>query len=151
MLPNLNTILAKGESHAKERNIDQTVFLQARLAPDMFPFARQVQIATDQVKGGLARLAGTEVPSWADDEKTFAELRARVDKAIEFSQRFEAAQFDDAQARTIELKFPNATFEFTGRDYLLHFVLPNFYFHVTAAYAILRHNGVPLGKRDFAG
>ena len=151
MLPNLKAILEKAQEDAEARKIDPQVFLQARLAPDMFALARQVQITTDQVKGGLARLAGAEVPKWDDNEKTFGELCARVDKALDYTKTFEPAQFDGAETRDIELKFPQATLTFKGRDYLLNFVLPNFYFHLTAAYAILRHNGVPLGKRDFVG
>jgi hypothetical protein len=151
MLPNLRTILSKAEADAKARKIDPQVLLQARLAPDMFALTRQVQIVTDQVKGGLARLSGSEVPSWEDKEATFADLMARVDKAIAYVKTFKPAQFEGAEARTVELKFPNATFTFNGRDYLFNFVLPNFYFHMTTAYAILRHNGVQLGKRDFTG
>jgi len=151
MLPNLKAILEKAQADAEARKIDPQVFLQARLAPDMFALARQVQITTDQVKGGLARLADVEVPKWDDDEKTFGELCARVDKALDYTKTFKPAQFDGAETRDIELKFPQATLTFKGRDYLLNFVLPNFYFHLTAAYAILRHNGVPLGKRDFVG
>ena len=151
MLPNLKAILEKAQEDAEARKIDPQVFLQARLAPDMFALARQVQITTDQVKGGLARLAGAEVPKWDDNEKTFGELCARVDKALDYTKTFKPAQFDGAETRDIELKFPQATLTFKGRDYLLNFVLPNFYFHLTAAYAILRHNGVPLGKRDFVG
>jgi hypothetical protein len=143
--------LSKGEADAKARKIDPQVFLQARLAPDMFPFTRQIQITTDQVKGGMARLAGVEVPSWEDKEVSFADLHARVDKAIAFVKTFKPAQFEGAETRKVELKFPNATLTFSGRDYLYGFVLPNFYFHMTTAYAILRHNGVPLGKRDFTG
>jgi uncharacterized protein len=151
MLPNLKEILSKAEADAERRKIDPKVFLEARLAPDMFALTRQVQIVTDQVKGGLARLSGSEVPNWPDDEKTFADLRARVDKAIDYTKTFSAAQFEGAETRQVELKFPQATFTFTGRDYLLNFVVPNFYFHMTAAYAILRHNGVPIGKGDFLG
>ena len=151
MLPNLKAILEKAQEDAEARKIDPQVFLQARLAPDMFALARQVQITTDQVKSGLARLAGVEVPKWDDNEKTFGELCARVDKALDYTKTFKPAQFDGAETRDIELKFPQATLTFKGRDYLLNFVLPNFYFHLTAAYAILRHNGVPLGKRDFVG
>jgi hypothetical protein len=151
MLPALKNILAKAEADAAARKIDPKVFLDARLAPDMFPLTRQVQITTDQVKGGMSRLAGAEVPSWPDNEASFADLAKRVDKAIAYVQSFKAAQYEGFETRKIELKFPNATLEFTGRDYLLAFVLPNFYFHMTAAYAILRHNGVALGKRDFLG
>jgi len=151
MLPNLKAILSKAEADAEARKIDPQVYLQARLAPDMLPFTRQIQIATDQVKGGMGRLAGVQVPTWEDNEKTFEELRARVDKASAYLKTFKPAQFEGAETRPVELKFPNATFNFTGKDYLLNFVLPNFYFHITTAYAILRHNGVQLGKRDFIG
>jgi hypothetical protein len=151
MLPALDGVLAKGEADAAARKIDPAVFLTARLSPDMFDLTRQVQIATDQVKGGMARLAGADVPSWADDEASFSDLRARVKKAQEFAKTFNAKQFEGAETRTIELKFPQASFSFTGSDYLTGFVLPNFYFHTTAVYAILRHNGVAIGKRDFLG
>ena len=151
MLPNLKGILSKAEADAAARKIDPQVFLQARLAPDMFPLTRQIQIATDQVKGGLARLAGVPVPSWEDKEASFAELQARVDKAIAYIREFKPAQFEGAETRKVELKFPNATLSFNGKDYLFNFVLPNFYFHMTAAYAIWRNNGVALGKRDFTG
>jgi hypothetical protein len=151
MLPNLKAIVAKGEADAAARKVDPQVFLQARLAPDMLPFVRQIQIATDQVKGGMGRLAGVDVPSWPDDEKTFAEVQARVDKAISYMNTFKPEQYEGAETRAVELKFPQGTLSFNGKDYLLNFVLPNFYFHMTTAYAILRHNGVPLGKRDFVG
>jgi len=151
MLPALKGVLAKAESDAAARKIDPQVFLDARLAPDMLPLTSQVQIATDQVKGGLARLSGVTAPTWEDNEATFADLHARIDKAIAYVKTFQSSQFEGAETRQVELKFPNATFNFSGTDYLLHFVLPNFYFHVTTAYAILRHNGVPLGKRDFMG
>jgi uncharacterized protein len=151
MLPNLKAIVAKGEADAEARKIDPQVFLQARLAPDMLPFVRQIQIATDQVKGGMGRLAGVEVPSWPDDEKSFPEVQARIDKALDYMRTFKPEQYEGAEARAVELKFPQGTLSFNGKDYLLNFVLPNFYFHMTTAYAILRHNGVPLGKRDFVG
>jgi hypothetical protein len=151
LLPALKNVLQKAEADAAARKIEPQVFLQARLAPDMFGLTRQVQICTDQVKGGLSRLAGIEVPSWSDDEASFADLYARIDKALDYAQSFEPSQFDGAPTRTIELKFPQASFSFVGSDYLHQFVLPNFYFHLTAAYAILRHNGVQIGKRDFLG
>lgn len=151
MLPSLKAILEKAAADAEARKIDPRVFLDARLAPDMFPLARQVQITTDQVKGGLARLAGHEVPKWADDEQTFGELCARLDKALDYVGSFSAADFEGSETRAVELKFPQATLTFTGKEYLVDFVLPNFYFHMTAAYAILRHNGVEIGKRDFLG
>jgi len=150
-LPALKGILVKAEQDCSARNIDPQVFLQARLAPDMFAFTRQVQIATDQVKGGMARLAGLESPSWPDDEASFADLIARVDKAIAYMKEFQPEQFDDADTRQIVLKFPGVTFEFVGKEYLVGFVMPNFWFHMTTAYAILRHNGVTIGKADFLG
>jgi hypothetical protein len=151
LLPALKNVLAKAEADAIARKIDPKVFLDARLAPDMFPLTRQVQITTDQVKGGMSRLAGAEVPSWPDNEASFTDLAKRIDTAIAYMKSFKPTQYEGFEARKIELKFPNATFEFTGRDYLLNFVLPNFYFHLTTSYAILRHNGVALGKRDFLG
>jgi uncharacterized protein len=151
MLPNLKGILKKAQADAAARKIDPQVLLTARLAPDMLDFTHQIQIVTDQIKGGYARLSGSEVPKWDDTEKSFAELEARIDKAIAYAQTFKPEQFEGAEIREIELKFPQGTLQFSGRDYLLGFVVPNFYFHVTTAYGILRHNGVPLGKRDFAG
>jgi hypothetical protein len=150
-LPALQGVLKKAEADAEARKIDPQVFLQARLAPDMFPLTRQVQICTDQVKGGLSRLANIEVPSWEDNEASFADLYARIEKSLAYANGFKAEQFEGAETRTVELKFPQASFSFTGQDYLVQFVLPNFYFHMTAAYAILRHNGVQIGKRDFLG
>jgi hypothetical protein len=151
MLPSLKKILARAEADATARKIDPRVFLEARLAPDMFTLTRQVQIATDQVKGGMSRLAGAEVPSWPDNEASFADLASRIDKALAHVTLFKPAQYEGFEGRKIELKFPNVTLEYTGKDYLLGHVLPNFYFHMTTAYAILRHNGVALGKRDFLG
>jgi hypothetical protein len=151
LLPALQGVLKKAEADAEARKIDPQVFLQARLAPDMFPLTRQVQICTDQVKGGLSRLANIEVPSWEDNEASFADLYARIEKSLAYANGFKAEQFEGAETRTVELKFPQASFSFTGQDYLVQFVLPNFYFHMTAAYAILRHNGVQIGKRDFLG
>jgi len=151
LIPALQGVLKKAEADAEARKIDPQVFLQARLAPDMFDFTRQVQICTDQVKGGLSRLAGAEVPSWEDNEASFADLQARLDKTLAYAKTFKPEQFEGAETRAVELKFPQATFSFTGQDYLVQFVLPNFYFHMTAAYAILRHNGVQIGKRDFLG
>jgi hypothetical protein len=117
----------------------------------MFTLTRQVQITTDQVKGGMSRLAGAEVPSWPDNEASFADLQKRVEKALAHVKNFKAGQYEGFETRKIELKFPNITLEYTGKDYLLGHVLPNFYFHMTTTYAILRHNGVALGKRDFLG
>jgi len=151
MLTALDKVLSKAEVDAAARKIDPAVFVNGRLAPDMLPLTRQVQIMTDQAKGGASRLAGQESPKWADEEKNFADLHERIAKTIAHLNSFKPAQFDGAETRAIELKFPNATFNFTGKDYLLGFVVPNFYFHYTTAYAILRHNGVPVGKQDFLG
>jgi hypothetical protein len=150
-LSNLSAILAKAETHAAAKKIDPSVFINARLAPDMFPLARQVQIATDGVKGCAARLAGMEVPSFPDTETTFPQLQERVKKTVTFLESVTAKQIDGSEARAITLKIGGKDMHFKGQPYLLGFVIPNFYFHVTAAYAILRHNGVELGKMDFLG
>ena len=151
MLTNLDNVLKKAEADCEARKIDPSVFTNGRLAPDMLSLTRQVQIMTDQAKGGASRLAGLEPPKWPDEEKTFADLHARIAKTIAYLSTFKPAQFDAADTRKIELKFPNASFTFTGKDYLLTNLLPNFYFHYTTAYAILRHNGVQIGKRDYLG
>ena len=151
MLSALDKVLSKAEADAAARKIDPQVFVSGRLAPDMLPLTRQVQIMTDQAKGGSSRLAGQEPPKWPDEEKTFADLHERIAKTIAHLKTFKPTDFDGAETRAIELKFPHATLSFTGRDYLLTFVVPNFYFHYTTAYAILRHNGVPVGKQDFLG
>ena len=151
MLPALDGILDTAAADAAERGIDERVLLESRLAPDMFAFARQVQIATDLVKGGFSRLAGQQSPSWPDDESSFSELKARVAKTVAHIDSFSRGQLDNSETRDIELKFPGVTFNFKGGEYLINFVLPNFYFHLTTAYAILRHNGVGLGKKDYLG
>lgn len=150
-LQNLAAILEKGEAHANAKKIDLAVFFNARLAPDMFPLSRQVQIASDVVKGGAARLAGVEVPSFPDNETSFAELKARIEKTIAFLNTLNAAQIDGSETRDIVLKVGGRDLSFTGQDYLFKFVLPNLYFHTSIAYAILRHNGVDVGKMDFLG
>ena len=150
-LKNLAGILAKGADDAAERKIDPTVFLTARLAPDMYPFTRQVQIAADLAKGATARLAGVEVPKFEDVEKSFEELQQRLTRVSEFIQTFDAGKFDGSEEREISLAVGARTLTFRGQTYLLNFALPNFYFHSTTAYAILRHNGVGVGKRDFIG
>jgi uncharacterized protein len=151
MLSNLDKIFTKAEADCETRKIDPQVYVNARLAPDMLPLTRQVQIVTDQVKGGASRLAGKEPPKWADEEKTFADLHERLAKTIAHVKTFKPGDFEGAETRTIELKLPNTTLTFTGKDYFLSFVIPNFYFHYTTAYAILRHNGVQIGKGDFLG
>ena len=150
-LTQLGAVLKKGEAFAAARQIDPAVLTSARLAPDMFPLTRQVQIASDQVKGGTARLAGVDVPSWADDETTFEQLQARIARTLAFIAEFKPAQIDGSEARPITLPARSGSLNFTGQDYLLGFVLPNVFFHCTTAYLILRHNGVEVGKRDFLG
>ncbi len=150
-LNNLSAILKKGEEHALAKKIEPDVFINARLAPDMYPLSRQIQIASDGVKGCAARLAGVEVPSYPDTEKTFAELQARIAKTIEFLKTFSAKQIDGTEERKVILKLRDREITFLGQLYLLNFVLPNLFFHITIAYAILRHNGVDIGKKDFIG
>jgi uncharacterized protein len=151
MLANLSAIIDKAQAHAEARKIDPAALTQARLYPDMFPFTRQVQVACDTAKGAVARLAGLEVPKHEDTEQTFAELRARIAKTSDFVASVKAAQIDGSEAREIVLKLRGQEVKFSGLQYLLGFAVPNFYFHVTTAYAILRHNGVEVGKRDFIG
>jgi uncharacterized protein len=151
ILTALSKVLDKAEAHAAAKKIDPAVLLGCRLAPDMFPLTRQVQTACDMAKGASARLSGTEVPSWPDNENTFAGLKDRIGKTVDFVQSFKAAQIDGSEGREVALKLGGNPVTFEGQPYLLHFVLPNFYFHAAAAYAILRHNGVELGKRDFLG
>ncbi|HBN9710977.1 TPA: DUF1993 family protein [Pseudomonas aeruginosa] len=148
---NLSAILKKAATHAEAKNIDPRVFIDARLAPDMYPLARQVQIASDAAKGAGARLAGLEVPSYADTETTFDELQARIARTVEFLEGIREEQLDGAEERNVTLKVRGQEISFNGRDFLFGFALPNFFFHVTTAYAILRHNGVELGKMDFLG
>ena len=151
MLGNLSAILSKAEAHATARKIDPAVLLQARLFPDMFPLAKQVQIACDFAKGAAARLSGTENPKYADDESTFEQLRARIGKTLAFIAACQPDRYAGAESRAVSLTMGGKAYEFTGLDYVNHVVFPNFYFHVTTAYNILRHNGVELGKADFVG
>ncbi len=150
-LKNLSAILAKASAYAESKKIDQTVLVNARLAPDMFPLARQIQIASDGVKGCAARLAGVEVPSFPDNEASFADLQERINKTISFIESVKPEQIDGSEEKAIHLKVGGRELDFKGQPYLLEFVIPNFYFHLTAAYAILRHNGLDIGKRDFLG
>ncbi len=151
MLNNLNAILEKAEAFAKERNIEESVLLNWRLAPDMFVLTRQIQIAADFAKGTTARLAGKEVPSYADDEASFAELRRRIAKTVSFVQALKPADIDGSENRDITLKLRGHEVHFKGQPYLLHFALPNFYFHAATAYDLLRACGLGIGKRDFIG
>jgi hypothetical protein len=151
MLGNLRAILEKATAQAEARKYDVTVLINSRLFPDMFPLSRQIQIATDMAKGCAARLSGTEPPPYADTEATMSELIARIDKTVTYLKTFKADQIDGSEARAIELKSPRGTMNFVGQQYLLNFVLPNLYFHLTTTYNILRHNGIEIGKMDFIG
>jgi len=148
-LKSLAHVLAKGEENAAERKIDPQVLVQARLAPDMLPLVGQVRIATDHAKSASLRLAGRAPVPFEDNEATFADLQARIARTIELLDGFSASEFEGSEAREVTLRLGGREMGFVGQDYLLNFALPNFYFHVTTAYAILRHNGVPIGKRDF--
>jgi hypothetical protein len=148
---NLAAILDKAAAWAEERGIDPAVLLNARLAPDMFPLVRQVQIASDAAKGGAARLAGVEIPVFADTETTFAELVQRIAGTCDFLRGLEATAIDGTEGKPIVHPMRKGDLRLSGQDYLLTFVLPNFYFHVTTAYAILRHNGLAIGKMDYLG
>ena len=148
----LSALLDKAEAHAEAKRIDPTVLLNARLFPDMFAFTRQVQSACDQAKNGGARLAGVDPPRYEDNEKTIAELRTRIAKTVAFVKTLDTEMIDTAADREITFPLgPNNKGHMRGADYLNHFALPNFYFHLTTAYDILRHCGVEIGKRDFLG
>lgn len=151
ILKSLSRLLDKADAHAVEKGVDVGSLLAARLAPDMFDFTRQVQIATDHAKGAVARLAGVDIPKFEDSEKTVAELKARIQKTLDFIASVSPEQFAGAEDREIKLVFPWASYDFTGRSYLMHYALPNFYFHATTAYDILRREGVAIGKMDFLG
>ncbi len=150
-LKNLATILDKAEAHAAARKIDPAVLLASRLYPDMFPLVRQVQIASDNAKGAMARLAGLDVPKYEDNEQTFAELKARIAKTVDYVSSFKPSQIDGSEEKDVRLKLGPVEVQWKGMQYLLGFALPNFYFHAVTAYDILRHNGVEIGKRDFIG
>ncbi len=150
-LKNLSAILDKAKAHAAARKIDELALTGARLYPDMLPMTSQIQIACDTAKGAVARLAGVEVPKHEDTEKTFDELKARIAKTAAFIETCKPAQIDGSEAKTIELKLGRLEVKWNGLQYLCGFALPNFYFHATTAYDILRHNGVELGKRDYIG
>ncbi|HEY8246102.1 MAG TPA: DUF1993 domain-containing protein [Hyphomicrobium sp.] len=147
----LDAILDKASANAAERKIDSAVLTAARLAPDMFTLARQVQLASDHAKGCPARLAGVPVPSFDDTEQTFPELKARIHKTLDFIGSLKPEQIDGSEGRDISLKAGPRELSFKGQEYLVLFALPNFYFHAATAYDILRHNGVPVGKLDFLG
>lgn len=151
ILNSMNSLLDKTAEFCAAKKIDESVILNFRLAPDMFPFARQVQIVTDQAKSAVCRLAGVEPPVYADTEKTIAELKARIAKTIELVRNAKADQINGSENKEIVLKIGNFELRFIGTQFLFNFVMPNFYFHATTAYAILRHCGVSVGKMDFLG
>ena len=151
MLRNLSAILTKAQAHCEAKKLDPAALTGYRLFPDMFPLTRQVQIACDTAKGAVARLAGIEPPKHEDTEQTFAELQARIAKTLDFIESIKPAQIDGSETREVLLKLRAGELRLKGVDYLLSHAYPNFYFHATTAYDILRHNGVDLGKRDFLG
>ena len=152
MLGGLSGVLAKADAHAAAKNIDPNALLQARLFPDMFPMLRQVQVATDFAKSVSARLAGVDVPKLEDKEQTFADLQARIATVLAFIDGLDAALFDEAATREIVTQAGTPKEKrFTGESYLFNYGLPHFFFHTTTAYAILRHNGVEVGKKDYIG
>ena len=151
MLDNLAAILEKAAAHAEARKIDPAVLVASRLYPDMFPLVKQVQIASDAAKGGAARLAQMEPPAYEDNEATLADLVARLRRTVDYLRTIKAEQVDGSEDRTVTWKTRTATKEMQGMPYLLNHVLPNLYFHVATAYAILRHNGVEIGKGDYLG
>jgi uncharacterized protein len=149
---NLNNLLAwldKAQAHAEAKKFDTVVYLGLRLAPDMLPFSKQIQIASDAAKGCVARLAGVEIPKWDDTEVTLDDLRARIRKTIDYVQSVPATQIDGSEAREITITLRSGDVKFDGQRFLEHWALPNFYFHIMTAYTLLRHAGVELGKQDY--
>jgi hypothetical protein len=151
MFGNLSLWLDKAEAHATAKKFDPQVYLTARLAPDMLPFPKQIQIACDAAKFGVARLAGVDAPKFDDTEASLAELRVRIQKTVEFVRSVPASQIDGTEAKDVVVPRRDGSITLKGEFYLKHFVMPNFYFHVTTAYALLRHCGVDLGKSDYLG
>ncbi len=151
MLGSLSAVLAKADAHATAKKIDPAALLTARLYPDMLTFTRQVQICCDFAKGTVARLSGQEPPKWEDKEASFADLQARCAKTIDFVKGFKPAQIDGSEERDVTIPIGGNPTTFKGQRYLLGHALPNFFFHHVAAYSILRHNGIEIGKRDFIG
>ena len=150
-LKNVSALLDKAQAHCEAKKIDPLVITSFRLFPDMFPLTRQVQIATDTVKGAIARLAGVEIPKYDDTEQTIAELKARIAKTLDFLGSVPAAKLDGSEAREVLMKMRGQDVKFSGMQYLFGHAQPNFYFHVTTAYNILRANGIDIGKRDYIG
>jgi uncharacterized protein len=147
----LSGVLGKAQTYCGPKKIDPAVLFAARLAPDMFPLSKQVQIASDFAKGATARLAGVDVPSWPDHEKTISDLQERIAKTLDFVRTFKTSEIDGSEERDVKITIAGQPTVLKGQPYLLGFAMPNFYFHATMAYAVLRHNGVELGKRDFVG
>jgi uncharacterized protein len=150
-LGNLSAVLGKGLAHAQQRKFEPAVLLNARLAPDMFPLTRQVQIACDVAKNSVARLAAQEPPRFPDTDSTFEELHARIARTIDYLRSVPPSALTDSETRDIKFTAGERTLEFKGLEFLQHWAIPNVFFHATTTYAILRHNGVELGKRDFLG
>ena len=150
-LDNLSKLLDKAAADAEARKFEPSVLLESRLYPDMFPLVKQVQLACDFAKGAAARLAGVPVPAFPDEERTIAELKERIAKVIAFVDSVSKADVDAGVDRDVTIKMRDRSVEMKGLDYLNNMAMPNFYFHATTAYAILRHNGVAVGKRDFVG
>ncbi len=150
-LQNLSAILSKGASYAEAKKVDEKVLLNSRLFPDMLPLVRQVQIACDSAKAGAARLAEIEVPSHADEEQSFSELKTRIQKTVDFLKTIQPEQINGKEDLKISYTQRNRESNFIGLPYLLNYTLPNIYFHITTAYVILRHNGVEIGKKDYLG
>jgi len=151
ILKNLSLLLDKAQAHAETKKIEPAALTGFRLFPDMFPLARQVQIACDTAKGAVARLAGVEIPKHEDTEQSFAELKARIAKTVDFIDSVKPAQIDGSDGKEIVMKLRSGEVKLEGLQYLMAFAYPNFYFHATTVYNILRHNGVEIGKRDFLG
>ncbi len=154
MLKNLSAMLDLAQAHADAKKFESAVFVQSRLAPDMLPFAKQIQIACDSAKGAMARLSGTEIPKHPDTEATIAELKARIATVIDYVQAFKPEQIDGSEAKEIVIKLgptQDRILNFTGLSFLQGFAMGNFYFHISMAYALLRQQGVELGKQDFWG
>ena len=150
-LNNLSTFLDKAAAYAETKKFDPKALLDARLYPDMYSLLKQVQVVCDISKGAVARLAEVEVPKHEDNETTIVELKARIAKTLDFIKTVKPAQIQNGEGRTIAMKFPSGTLTFTGLSYVTDFMLPNFYFHLAMAYALLRHCGLEIGKRDFIG
>jgi hypothetical protein len=150
-LSNMKAFLVKAKAHALDHKVEEAVYVNARLYPDMLPLSRQVQIATDIARGAAARLSGVEPPAYEDTEQTFDDLIARVQRTLDYMADLDAAKFDDAATREITRPVRGQPHTFTGINYLVQFAIPNVFFHTAMAYGILRHNGVPLGKADYLG